>query len=126
MNKSMLLGLWKYWLRVPRPLWQRQVILSTRQASEHALDFMSEEHHRVRDFVVIELPRIAKPLSAALIAERLNLPVDRVTGILTDLEKHMTFLYRNPQGEVTWAYPVTVDRTPHHLTFSSGEQIYAA
>jgi len=38
----------------------------------------------------------------------------------------MTYLYRNARGEVTWAYPVTVDHTPHRVTFSSGEQIYAA
>jgi hypothetical protein len=126
MNKSLLLGLWKYLLPVPRPLWQGQVAQSARQTTEYGLAFMSEDHHRVRDFVVVELPRIARPLSATLIAERLNLPVDRVTGILTDLEKHMTFLYRNPQGEVAWAYPVTVDHTPHRVTFSSGEQIYAA
>jgi hypothetical protein len=38
----------------------------------------------------------------------------------------MTFLFRNEQGSVTWAYPVTVDQTPHRVTFSSGEQVYAA
>ena len=108
------------------PHWQGQVAQGARHTREHGLAFMSEDHHRVRDFVVVELPRIASPLSAALIAERLNLPVERVTGILDDLEKHMTFLYRNPQGEVTWAYPVTVEHTPHRVTFSSGEQIYAA
>jgi len=126
MNKSLLMGLWKYLLPVPRPLWQGQVAQSARHASEGGLAFMNEDHHRVRDFVVVELPRDARPLSAALIAERLNLPVDRVIAILTDLEKRMTFLYRNPQGEVTWAYPVTVEQTPHRVTFSSGEQIYAA
>jgi hypothetical protein len=38
----------------------------------------------------------------------------------------MTFLFRNEQGAVAWAYPVTVDRTPHYVTFSTGEQVYAA
>ena len=38
----------------------------------------------------------------------------------------MTFLFRNPAGDVTWAYPVTVDQTPHQVTFSSGEKLYAA
>jgi hypothetical protein len=51
---------------------------------------------------------------------------EKVVHILNDLEKHMNFLFRNRQGEVTWAYPVTVEKTPHHLTFSTGEQIYAA
>ena len=126
MNKSLLVGVWKYLLPVPRSVWQGQVAQSARHASEGGLAFMTEEHHQVRDFVVIELPRITRPLSATLIAERLNLPIEQVTTILADLERHMTFLYRNPQGDVTWAYPVTVDHTPHRVTFSSGEQIYAA
>lgn len=65
-------------------------------------------------------------LSPDLIASDLGLPLEQAVLILSDLEKHMTFLFRNRQGEVTWAYPVTVERTPHHLTFSTGEQEYAA
>jgi hypothetical protein len=61
-----------------------------------------------------------------LIAERLHLSVERVNVILDELEKHMTFVFRNGQGAVAWAYPVTVDRTPHRITFSTGEQVYAA
>jgi len=76
--------------------------------------------------VVRELPRIGEPLLPVWVARSLNLPVARVTEILDDLEKHMTFLFRNEQGAVTWAYPVTLDRTPHHLTFNTGEQVYAA
>ena len=45
---------------------------------------------------------------------------------LEDLEKRMTFLYRNEIGEVLWAYPVTVDRTPHKIRFSTGERLFAA
>jgi hypothetical protein len=126
MNKALLLGTWKYILPVPRPIWQRQVAREARQTAEYGLDFMTEEHHRVRNFAVLELPRVGKPLSPTFIAERTNLPVARVTDLLDDLEKHLTFLYRNPQGEVAWAYPVTIDRTPHRITFSSGEQTYAA
>ena len=87
---------------------------------------MSEEHHLVRNFVVRELPNAGEPLSPEFIAQELDLPVSRVVLILEELEKHLTFLFRNKQGAVTWAYPVTVDRTPHHVTFNTGEQIYAA
>ena len=87
---------------------------------------MTADHHRVRNFVVSELPRAAAPLSPELIAARLELPLTGVVAILDDLEKHMTFLFRNPQGAVEWAYPVTVARTPHKVTFSSGEKLYAA
>jgi hypothetical protein len=38
----------------------------------------------------------------------------------------MTFLFRNEEGAVTWAYPVTVERTPHRVSLSTGEQVYAA
>ena len=126
MNRSLKAGFWKYLLPVPRSIWQRQVTQSARNISESGLAFMMEEHHLVRDFVVVELPRLARPLSATLIAERLKLPIELVTTTLADLERHMTFLYRNRQGEVTWAYPVTVEPTPHRITFSSGECIYAA
>jgi len=87
---------------------------------------MSEEHHLVRDFAVRELPRIGEPLTPEVIAGRLGLAVARVESLLDDLEKNMTFVCRDPQGAVAWAYPVTVDTTPHHVTFSTGEQLYSA
>jgi hypothetical protein len=91
-----------------------------------ATRFMTEEHRRVHHFVVRELPITGKPLTPEFIAGKLGLPHGRVVFLLSDLEKHKTFLFRNTQGAVTWAYPVTVDKTPHHLTFNSGEQVYAA
>jgi hypothetical protein len=120
LEDNLLLGVWRYLLPVPRPIWQSQV------RGDVELDFMSGEHHNVRDFVVLELPRVGRPLTPEFIAQELNLSLPRVAGILDDLEAHMTFLFRNEQGAVAWAYPVTADRTPHHVTFSTGEQIYAA
>jgi hypothetical protein len=87
---------------------------------------MSPEHHAVRNFAVTELPRAGQPLAPETIARRLDLPLEQVNAILADLEKHMTFLFRNEQGAVAWAYPVTVEPTPHRVTFSSGEKLYAA
>ena len=87
---------------------------------------MSEGHHRIRNWVVTELPRVGKPLSPERIARELRLPLDQVVGILDDLEKHMTFLFRDEQGAVEWAYPVTVAQTPHRVIFSSGERVNAA
>ncbi len=51
---------------------------------------------------------------------------DRVRAIVDQLERKMIFLFRNQRGEVTWAYPVTAEPTPHHVTFTTGQQIYAA
>ena len=94
---------------------------------EDALAFMTARHHAVRNFVVRELPRNGgKALQPARIASALHWEQDAVTGILDDLEKHLFFLVRNRAGNVSWAFPVTSDRTPHRLRFSTGERIFGA
>jgi len=120
-DDSLLMGVWSYLIPIPGAIWKRQV-----EGEEADLDFMSDDHHRIRDFVVLEVPRAGKPLTPEYIAEQLNLPLNRVIAISDELEKHMTFLFRNEAGAVTWAYPVTVDETPHQVSFSTGEQIHAA
>ena len=125
MNESLLLGIWRFFLRIPRPIWQQEIARNA-GSSEKSLAFMTADHHKVRDFVVRELPRLAQPIPPEDIALSLKLELDRVISILDELEKNMTFLYRNQEGAVTWAYPVTVEPTPHRITFSTGEQIYAA
>ena len=124
MNNAVLLGVWRMMISVPPALWQSQLAKETQ--GEADLAFMTADHHRVRDFVVREMPRVGKPLPPELIAAELGLPLERVGSILEELERNMTFLFRNPAGAVTWAYPVTVDQTPHQVTFSSGEKLYAA
>jgi hypothetical protein len=120
-DDSLLMGFWSYLIPIPATIWKRQV-----GAEEADLDFMSDDHHRIRDFVVLEIPRVGKPLTPEFIARELDLPVSQVIAISDDLEKHMTFLFRNEEGAVTWAYPVTTDETPHRISFSTGEQINAA
>jgi len=125
MSNRLMAAIWRLIIPIPPMLWHKQVS-RMKKAIEHELGFMSDEHRAVHHLVVRELPHAAKPLSPQFIAEELAMPQERVTAVLGELEKHMTFLFRNDQGEVTWAYPVTVEATPHHLTFSTGEQLYAA
>ncbi len=127
MKDRIMLGLWKYMLSVPAFLLNPEKQFARQKVRfEAAMGFMTDDHRRVHHFTVRELPRVARPLTPEFISQSLGLPRDHVVRLLTDLEQHMTFLFRNENGEVTWAYPVTVETTPHHLTFSSGEQIYAA
>ena len=125
MSNNVLLGRGSQIIPVPGFVWQNHVRASAQHMPAH-LSFMSAEHHQVRNFVVRELPRAGAPLSPEFIGRSLHLPGDRVKVILDELEQHMTFLFRNEQGAVAWAYPATVDRTPHRARFSSGEQVYAA
>ena len=122
---NLLLGVSRFMIPVPRFIWKRQLPAKERHLTA-SICFMSEQHHTVRNHVVKELPRAGQPLSPESVAQSVSLPVDRVVTILDDLQKHMTFLFRNGQGAVTWAYPVTVDRTPHHVALSSGEKTHAA
>ena len=88
---------------------------------------MTTDHHLVRNFAVSELPRNhGKPLNPEDIARRLHLPLARVIAILADLQRNLFFLVLNTSGEVSWAFPVTSEETPHRVSFSSGERIFAA
>ena len=125
MSNKLMLGLWRYIIKIPPSLWQKQIAKGKRRLEkEHGS--LSEDYRLIHHFVVRELPYAGKPLSPKLISNKLDLPLDGVETTLDYLEKRMTFLYRNKNGEVVWAYPVTVDKTPHKITFDTGEQLYAA
>jgi hypothetical protein len=111
--------------RWPSEEWRKDL----KQAPERItrrLDFMTEDHHRVRYFVVKELPRSGKPITSELISEALRLPLARTRTILDQLEERLFFHVRDEDGAVNWAFPVTVEETPHRLVFNTGERLYAA
>jgi hypothetical protein len=125
MSNQLMLGLWRYIINVPPFLWQKQIAAGKRKfEKEHGS--LSEEYRLIHHFVVRELPRTGKPLSPELISEPLGFSTDFVKTALDYLEKRMTFLYRNEGGDVVWAYPVTVEKTPHKIAFNTGENLYAA
>jgi hypothetical protein len=109
---------------VPRFVWHRVMQARARKVRA-SLGFMSPDHHRVRNFVVQALPQYGAPMPPEFIAKNLDLDPGRVRAILDKLERRLVFLFRNEQGSVTWAYPVTVDRTPHPAAFSTGEEAYS-
>lgn len=123
MRNALLLGVGRRLIPIPAFIWQRQVKGNT---GEGPTAFMTPDHHRVRDFVVTELPIAGRPLPPELIAARLNLPLDRTIALLDDLEKRLTFLFRDKTGAVVWAYPVTAARTPHRFRANTGDTLYAA
>ena len=126
MKNTVLIGRGKLILELPTDMWRKH-LASSQHHTVAMLSFMTGDHHLVRNFVVRELPRNhGKPLSPEDISQGVNLSLSRVTTILADLHKNLFFLVRNNAGEVSWAFPVTSDRTPHRLNFSSGEQTFAA
>lgn len=125
MSGHVLTGVGREIHSVPDDAFQKSIkALPARMASR--LAFMSRNHHAVRDFAVRELPRQDRPLSPVQIAQVTGLTLQNVSAILTDLEKNLFFLVRDPEGNVSWAFPVTTSETPHRLTFSTGEKIFGA
>ena len=125
MTDRALIGLSRHTMFLPAFVWKRAIGAAARK-TEASLGFMTQQHHDVRNFVVTELPRTGEPMAPEQIAERLSMAVPDVIAILDELEKRMTFLFRNEGGAVVWAYPVTVDETPHEVRFDSGERLFSA
>ena len=125
MEDNVFVGRGKQILTVPRSMWM-QHLDEIPQHSQSRLGFMTEAHHQVRYLVVKELVNRQKPVKPGFISEQLNLPLEKVNAILEELESKLFFLVRNNQGAVAWAYPVTVETTPHLLNFSRGERLYGA
>jgi hypothetical protein len=103
-----------------------EAMRNTPQRMSSRLAFMTPDHHLVRDFAVREIPRADQPLPPVLIAQSTGLALEKVTRILAELEQNLFFLVRDAAGNVNWAFPVTAERTPHQLTFSTGEKIFGA
>ena len=125
MDNTLLTGIGRMMMKIPPFIWEKQIEKKKAKILK-ATAFMSVEHRKVHHYVVRELPRLGRPLPPDRMARELGLPLERVNTILKDLEEHLTFLYRNDKREVAWAYPVTVEKTPHRITFQTGEQLYAA
>ena len=125
MKNKLMLGLWRHIINIPPFLWKKEIAKGKRKFEEE-YGALTEEKRVIHHFVVRELPNNGKPLSPELISDRLNLHMDQVKDALDYLEKRLTFLFRNENGEVTWAYPVTVEKTSHKITFDTGEKVYAA
>ena len=122
---TILIGSGRTMKRVDSGGWLQE-LQGAREKSTSRLAFMTDQHRLVRKFVVSEVLRRGRPIPPAAIARRLKIDASTVRGLLADLEQNLFFLVRNKKGHVTWAYPVTCEKTQHRLRFSSGEAIYAA
>ena len=125
MEEKILIGRDREILEIPQATW-KQELAQIPQHSQTRLNFMTNTHHQIRNFVVKEMAIRQKPIEPKLISEKLSIPLEQVNFLLEELERKLFFLVRNEQGAVTWAYPITVETTPHKLSFASGERLYGA
>ncbi len=125
MEQNILFGQGQKILEIPHATW-KQHLTQIPQHSQSRLSFMTDAHHQIRYFVAKEMANTQKPIEPEFISDKLNMPIERVKSILEELERKLFFLVRNEKGAVAWAYPITVETTPHKLSFASGERLYGA
>jgi hypothetical protein len=125
MSETILVGRGKSITSISRSDWEHE-LEEAPEFIRQRLAFMSRDHHRVRNLVVRELPRLGRPMTLAEICRELQLSRERTSSIVDELERNLFFLVRANREEVAWAFPVTAEQTGHHLVFSTGERLDAA
>src|ERR1043166_4504624 len=125
MEEKILLGREQNIIEFPAGTWKGH-LTQVPEHSQSRLSFMTDAHHQIRYFVVKEMASRQKSIEPEFISKQLNIPLEQVNLILAELQEKLFFLVRNEQGAVVWAYPVTVEPTPHELSFASGERLYGA
>lgn len=121
----MNVGVWRLMLRLPAAIGRRRVATVAAKATA-IMSELTEEHRGLHRFVVAELPRAGAPLTIERLAEQRSLPPATIKQLLDDLGDKKALIGRDDSGAVVWAFPMTVAQTPHHLSFTSGERLYAA
>jgi hypothetical protein len=122
---SVLFGFRKTTVSVPAFVVNREMEKAVRRIRMKVKGFTAKKR-KVHHFVVRELPGRGGPISINDVAHGLGMPLRRVEALIDELEKEKTFLYRRNSAGINWAYPVTVEATPHKITFSTGECVNAA
>jgi hypothetical protein len=104
MSETILIGRGKHITTIPRSNWEQELHAAP-ELIRQRLDFMSPDHHAVRNFVVRELPTYGKPFSIKHISHALRLPRERTAQIVGELE-------RNRFGDRNLLFH-TIERTTH-------------
>ena len=121
MKEKVRLGTGRRMIPLPVALVKYMVRKQAKKAT-NALARLTDDHHRVRDFVVRELHRRRESFSPAFISQQLNLTLEQTQIILDDLERGMVFLFRAGGEEVVWAYPATRAETPHKIVYAGADE----
>lgn len=124
MSKRILLGVGRRMVPVPEWMFRKMVRHDVKRIARRQP--LAPDHRRVQHFAVREIARRREPIAPRVIAAELDLSPGRVTEILGELERRMTFLYRAGGENVVWAYPVTAEQTPHQVRIDGGAAFSAA
>ena len=125
LKRKALIGIWRFMIPLPQAMIKKDIRKAADAICRKTAD-VSEEERKVHRFVVMAMTETNEPVAAEYIADKLDMPLDRVKDIVDKLEEMKVFFYRyNSQG-INWAYPVTAENVVYKMAFSTGEQCNAA
>ena len=125
LKKKAFMGIWRFMIPLPQVLIKKDIGKMAAAICRKTAD-VSEEERKVHRFVVTTMTETSEPVASEYIAEKLDMPLDRVRDIVDKLEKKKVFFYRYNSKAINWAYPVTAEDRVHKMTFDTGEQFNAA
>ena len=124
-KRKAFIGIWRFMIPLPQALIKKDISKMADAICRKTAD-VSDEERKVHCFVVMTMTETNAPVTSEYIAEKLDMPLDRVRDVVDKLEEMKVFFYRyNSQG-INWAYPVTAENVVHKMAFSTGEQCNAA
>lgn len=125
LKHKMHMGIGRFMIPVPKLLSARGLKKGVSGAKAKS-DPLSEEERKIHHFIVKKMAITQKHITADLVGEALDVPVNRVEKIIDKLEAMKTFLYRSDGKGIDWAYPISLENTGHEITVSTGERFFAA
>ena len=119
------MGIWRFMIPLPQALVNKDSRKMGEAICRKTSD-VSDEERKVHRFVVTTITDTNEPVALEEIAEKLDMPLDRIRDIVDKLEEMKVFFYRYNSRGINWAYPVTAEKVIHKMAFSTGEQCNAA
>ncbi|MFC1819462.1 hypothetical protein ACFLZG_00045 [Thermodesulfobacteriota bacterium] len=124
-KRKAFIGIWRFMILLPQAMIKKDIRTMAEAICRKTAD-VSDEERKVHRFVVMTMTETNKPVTSEYIAEKLDIPIDRIRDIVDKLEEMKVFLYRYDSRGINWAYPVTAENVVHKMAFSTGEQCNAA
>ena len=125
LKRKAFIGIWRFMIPLPQAFIEKDIKTMANAICRKTAD-VSEEERKVHRFVVMTMTETNKPVTLQYIAEKLDMPLDRVRDIVDKLEGMKAFFYRYNSKGINWAYPVTSENRVYKMAFSTGKQFDAA
>jgi len=125
LKDKLYMGFRGFMMRIPPMISNKGAKKGEKGAKANA-DCLSKDERRIHHYIVKKMAVVKDPITAELIADELEMPIDPMHEIINKLENLKTFIFRSDGKGINWAYPLSLENTGFKMMASSGEQFYAA